>query len=123
MAESKASLKRRMKELGLPIPKDASVTDLKHRLETWKSGHGYLVRLALPPTRRPDTPVSLLELGVLYWLPNSVFAEMVVNSKLAYIVDRCESCPKGATFFDVPKDFNDKWGIGVDNGSDDISNS
>lgn len=123
MTESKASLKRLMKEAGLPIPKDASVDDLKHRLATWKNGKGFLIRLAFPSSRKANTPVSLLEQGVVYWLPNSLFAEMVLKSKIVYILDRCDNCPEGATFLDVPKDFNDRWGIGVDNGSNDISNS
>ena len=52
MAESKAALVRQLKERGLPVPKGAKVAELQHRLKHWKSPNGYLMRLALPVSRR-----------------------------------------------------------------------
>ena len=41
----------------------------------------------------------------------------MAETRLVFIVGRILNAPKGATVLDVPKDFNDRWGIGVDNGS------
>lgn len=115
---NKAQLIKQLKSKDIPVPKGASVGELKHRLDTWEGGEGYLFRLAIPPSRKGmDNPAHLLEFGSVYWIPNSRFARLIAETRLVFIMGREYDVPKGATFLDVPKDFNDRWGIGVDNGS------
>ena len=114
----KTKLIKQLKDSGITIPKGASVAELKHRATYWESGKGYLMRLALPTTRKPDSPATLLQQGVVYWIPNSAFARMIAETRLVFIMGRSETAPINAITLDVPKDFNDRWGIGVVNGSD-----
>jgi len=103
LSDSKASLVRQLKERGLPVPKGATVGDLKHRLKHWKGGKGYLMRLALPP--RSDSVAAMLEYGKVYWVPNSDFAEQMAKTKVVYIVGMELNPPTSVTVLDVPKGF------------------
>jgi len=117
---NKAQLVKQLKSKGIPVPKGATVDELKHRHDTWEGGKGYLFRLAIPASRKgADNPAHLLEFGSIYWVPNSRFARLIAETRLVFIMGRENEVPKGATLLDVPKDFNDRWGIGEDNGSDD----
>ncbi len=115
---NKTTLKKQLKAKGIPIPKDATVSELKHRLEYWLGGKGYMFRLAIPTARMPDEshPVKLLDFGNLYWIPNSKYAEMIALTKMVFIIGRSVDPPKGSIVLDVPKDFNDKWGVGATDG-------
>ena len=115
---NKAQLVKQLKAKNIPIPPSASIGELEHRLENWEGGEGYLFRLAIPASRKgPDNPAHLLEFGSIYWVPNSRFARLIAETQLVFIMGRENSAPKGTVLLDVPKDFNDRWGIGVDNGN------
>ena len=115
---NKTTLKKQLKAKGIPFPKDATVTELEHRLEYWLGGDGYMFRLAIPNTRAHEShPVRLLEFGNLYWIPNSKYAEMIALTKMVFIMGRSLDPPAGSIVLDVPKDFNDKWGVGATDGS------
>jgi len=118
---NKTTLKKQLKAKGIPFPKDGTVAELEHRLEYWLGGDGYMFRLAVPASRMKDEshPVRLLEYGNMYWVPNSKYAEMIALTKMVWIMGRSLDPPKGSVVLDVPKDFNDKWGIGVTDGSND----
>jgi len=103
MSESKAALVRQLKERGLPVPKGAKVADLKHRLEHWKGGKGYLMRLALPVPK--GSIASVFEQGKLYWVPNSLYAEKLAKTRVVYIVGMELEPPATVTMLDVPIDF------------------
>lgn len=108
----KAKLVKQLNKKGIAIPKDAKLTDLRHRAEHWLSGAGWLVRLAKPSSRKPNNPVSLLEsMKTTYWLPDSHMAKRIVESKLVFVMGRVTTPPQGVTMIDVPKDYNDKWGM------------
>ena len=111
------TLKKQLKEKGIPIPKNATVAELEHRLKYWVDGNGYMFRLALPASRVGEGhPVQLLEQGQLYWIPNSEFAHIIANTKLVYLMGRTLNPPKECVVLDVPKDFSDKWGVGGTDG-------
>ena len=38
-------------------------------------------------------------------------AHDIIQSKLVFVLGRTISIPTDATFLDVPKDYNDRWGI------------
>ena len=103
MAESKAALVRQLKERGLPVPKNAKVADLKHRLKHWKGGKGYLLRLALPVPN--DSIASTLEYDKLYWVPNSEYAERLARTRAVFIVGMELEPPATVIPLDVPIDF------------------
>lgn len=105
MSESKASLVRQLKQKGVPVPKGATVADLKHRATHWKGGNGFLFRLAIPNRKGPNHPVALLEQGKVYWVPNSEFARVIAESNMVFIMDTTPEPPATAVFLDVPKDF------------------
>lgn len=115
---TKATLIKKLKQKGITIPKNATVAELEHRLKYWHDGNGYMFRLALPASRAGEGhPVQLLESGTIYWIPNSEFAHIIANTKLVYLMGRTMNPPKECVVLDVPKDFNDKWGLGVTDGS------
>lgn len=115
---TKATLIKKLKQKGISIPKNATVAELEHRLKYWHDGNGYMFRLALPTSRVGEGhPVQLLESGTVYWIPNSDFAHIIANTKLVYLMGRTMNPPKECVVLDVPKDFNDKWGLGVTDGS------
>ena len=114
---TKTTLIKKLKQKGIPIPKNATVAELEHRLKYWIDGNGYMFRLALPSSRvGKGHPVQLLESGSIYWIPNSDFAHKIANTKLVYLMGRSLVPPKECVVLDVPKDFNDKWCVGDTNG-------
>lgn len=121
----KATLVKSLRNKGIPIPKGAKVSDLKHLDEHWLSPNGWLVRLALPASRKPNNPVNLLPDKNTYWLPDSHMAHSIVESKLVFVLGRCEEPPNNVTTIEVPKDYNDRWNIkGVkEDGSNDRTDS
>ena len=113
----KTKLLKQLKSKGITAPLGAKMTELRHMAEHWIDGQGYLFRLAIPPSRKPGNPANLLEFETLYWVPNSDFAHMIAKSQLVYIIGRSFIVPEGTVVLDVPKDFNDRWGVGESNGS------
>ena len=102
MAKStKASLIKRLKNKGIPIPETPLIANLEHRLDNWEPGFGYLFRLAVKsvPT---DSAARYIPKGIICWLPNSAFAREVFNSRLVYFLGRAVEPPKGALLVDVP---------------------
>tara|TARA_R100001594_G_C3884085_1_gene226747 strand:+ start:207 stop:500 length:294 start_codon:yes stop_codon:yes gene_type:complete len=87
-----------LKDKGIPIPKDATVEQLQHRLDTWESGKGYLVRPAKLPRKSPK-----LDANMNYWIPNSNFARQMIKSQQVFLLTRC-NIPKRGDFelLDVP---------------------
>tara|TARA_R100001015_G_C4634282_1_gene200519 strand:+ start:5069 stop:5425 length:357 start_codon:yes stop_codon:yes gene_type:complete len=113
----KIKLLKTLKSRGIVAPKGAKVNDLKHMVEHWLSGSGFLLRLALPPSRKPDNPANLMQFDTLYWIPDSRFGRLIAESQLVLIMGRADQPPEGSVVLDVPKDFNDRWGVGVTDGS------
>lgn len=97
----KASLIKRLKNKGIPIPEKPLVADLEHRLNNWEGGYGYLFRIAVKSIPK-NSVVEHIPKGIICWVPNSVFAREVFNSRLVYFLGRAIEPPKGATFVDVP---------------------
>ena len=115
----KIKLLKKLKNRGIDAPKGAKVSDLKHMVEHWLSGNGFLLRLALPPSRKPENPANLMEFDTMYWIPDSQFGRLIAESQLVMIMGRSYHPPEGCVILDVPKDFNDRWGVGGSNGSDE----
>lgn len=113
-APSKASLVKKCNELGIPIPEGAVVADLQHRLKHWRGGAGHNVRLFRGWGRKYDGhPLSLLtNRKALYWLPDSLMADMIMATKLVIPVRRGEPL-NNAVIIDVPEGFD-----GGNDGSD-----
>jgi hypothetical protein len=112
LSESKTSLVKKLRDLGIVPPKGTAVEDLKHMVKYWKSPNGYLFRLALPASRRPGSPAELLTTdSVIHWVPDSDFAVMIAESNLVFIMGRSLEPPKDSVILDVPKDFSDRWGV------------
>lgn len=107
----RAKLVKQLNKKGIEIPEGAKIADLRHRLEHWLSGNGWLVRLAKPASRLPNTPIVLLPDANTYWLPDSRMAREIVETKLVFVLGRTPFPPKGTPAIDVPKDFNDKWPV------------
>lgn len=109
----KSKLILELNKKNIPLPETQTIVELQHRHDNWISAKGWLVRLAKPSSRKPDHPVTLLETKNTYWLPDSIMAKEIVESKLVFVLGRLSVPPKDATFLDVPKDYNDRWGISV----------
>ena len=59
---SKASLVKDLKKAQIDIPASAKIADMKHRLQYWKGGEGYLFRLLKNPSKvYAEHPISLLD--------------------------------------------------------------
>lgn len=97
---SKANLSKQLRDKGIPIPKDATVEQLQHRLDTWDSARGYLVR----PAKLPRNSAKVLEPNKNYWIPDSDFARTMLKSQEVFLLTRC-NIPKRGEFelLDVPK--------------------
>tara|TARA_R110002072_G_scaffold150725_1_gene299257 strand:+ start:309 stop:677 length:369 start_codon:yes stop_codon:yes gene_type:complete len=117
LSESKTSLVKKLRDLGIVPPKGTKIEDLKHMAKYWKGPRGYLFRLALPASRRPGSPAELLTDSVIHWVPDSDFAVMIAESKLVFIMGRSLEPPKDSVILDVPKDFNDRWGVSDTDGN------
>lgn len=116
---SKASLTKELRKLGIDIPASASIKDLSHRLKYWRSNEGYRVRLLRNPNTKFDNhPISLLEnKTILYWLPDSQMAQDMIASKILLVLGRTTKPSKDAIIFDVPSDYESRWGHGSINKS------
>jgi len=104
---NKAVLVRQLKKGGIPIPKNATIEQLEHRLRYWKSGYGYLFRLAVKAGRQ-HTDAKHLRWGKTRWVPNSDFAIAIFNSRFAYFLGRHEEIPNGATLLDIPEGYGEE---------------
>jgi len=115
----KSKLVLALKKKNIPLPENQTVVELRHRVETWRSANGWLVRLAKPASRKPDNPVMLLETKDTYWLPDSEMAQRIVESKLVFVLGRTNRPPSHVEVIDVPKDYNDRWGINANIGEEE----
>ena len=120
---TKAGLIAALKEAKIGVSKNLTVTELKHRIRYWRPGHGFLLRLIKKPSRKATQPVALLEWGHTYWVPNSRMAKDIIKSQIVFVMGRTPKPPKDATFLDVPTDYNDRWPLGGEYGSDDNTDS
>jgi len=107
----RAKLVKQLNKKGIAVPKGAKVADLRHRSEHWLSRNGWLIRLAKPSSRKPDSPLSLIPDTNTYWLPDSRMAKEIIETKLVFVLGRTPAPPKGTPVIDVPKDFNDRWPV------------
>jgi hypothetical protein len=107
----KAKLVKALKQKGIPIPKDSKVAELRHRNEHWLTGVGWLLRLAKPSSRKPQSPATLLPDKNTYWLPDSRMAHDIVKTKLVFVMGRSALPPNGTNIIDVPKDYNNRWPV------------
>jgi len=98
---SKSKLVKQLKEQSIPIPRDASVSDLQFRLDNWLGGNGFLIR-RFRVMRGQESIAELIELGKTYWVPNSHFAHDIIKSRLVFTVGRSPTPPADAVFLDVP---------------------
>lgn len=117
---SKASLVKDLKKAQIDIPASAKIADMKHRLQYWKGGEGYLFRLLKNPSKiYAEHPISLLDnKDKLYWMPNSNMASSIINTRLVLILGRTNKPSKDAIVIDVPSDYDSRW----QHGSNDITN-
>ena len=98
---SKASLSKQLKDKDIPIPTNATVEELQHRLNTWESGKGYLVRPAKLPR---NSPKLNLNSQMNYWIPNSDYAREMIKSQEVFLLTRCNIPNRGDfELLDVPK--------------------
>jgi len=107
----RTKLVKKLNDLGIPVPKGAKLADLQHRHEHWMSGSGWLVRLVRPPSRKPQSPATLIPDRETYWLPDSRMARDIVETKLVFVLGRSLSAPKGTPTIEVPEDYNDRWPV------------
>ena len=113
---TKAKLASKLKKQGIPIPKSASVDDMQHRLDHWLPGYGYVVRLLRGTSRYKHHPVSLLpSKKETYWIPNSVMAHDMIESRILLVMDRTPEPSQDTIFFDVPSDYSERYGDGSHN--------
>ena len=102
---SKAGLASKLRKAKIPIPSDATVSDLEYRLKHWLSPNGFLVR----KFRHSDAgPTRYLDYGVNYWIPDSVFAKEVLESKKVFCLGRETTVTNSATFLDVPESYGEE---------------
>ena len=107
----KAKLVKQLNRKGIEIPEGAKLADLRHRLKHWLSSNGWLIRLAKPASRKPNSPLTLLPDSNTYWLPDSRMARDIVETQLVFVLGRTSQIPKGTQVIEVPKDYNDKWPV------------
>jgi hypothetical protein len=117
---TKAQLVTQLKKLGIPIPDSAKVVDMEHRLNYWKGGEGYLVRLLRNPRQNhANHPVMLLkDKSNLYWLPNSKMADDILSSRIVLVLGRSNKPSNDAILLDVPSDYDSRWYDGGNNDTD-----
>jgi len=112
---TKAYLVKQLRKREIPIPKDATIEILKHRLKYWLGGEGFHVR-PLKYTGAinfSNSPVKLLtDKNALYWIPNSKMAHVIVGSRVVLILDRTNKPSNDAIILDVPIDYDEVFNDG-----------
>ena len=84
---------------------------MEHRLKHWSGGNGFLVRLIRSSQKRIHHPVSLLtDRQIIYWIPNSLMAKEIIESKIVFVMGRSEKPSSDTTFLDVPLDYEMRFG-------------
>ena len=97
---SKATLVKELRDKDIPIPKNPTIEALQQRLR-WLPGKGWVLRL-FKPHPEPSHPANLLEQGVMTYVPNSRFAEEIVESQKVMIVARTAMPWDGLAILDPP---------------------
>lgn len=115
--ETKASLASKLKKNNIPVPDSATKKDMQHRLNHWLGGKGFVVRLLRSSQKRTGHPVSLLtDRKTVYWIPNSLMAKRIIESKIVLVMGRSEKPSSNTTLLDVPLDYEERFGDGIRNG-------
>lgn len=100
---SKASLTKKLRDKAIPVPSEPTIANLQHRLDNWLPGKGYVVRLIRKPRLKAREQVcKVLSPKVTYWVPNSEFAQSLLNSGIIFVSQRTDEPPSDAVMFDVP---------------------
>lgn len=120
---SKAALAKQLHSKGVPVPPKATVKSLEHRVRYWMSGNGWLIRVAKPPSRKPNHPVAVIDTRDCVWIPDSRMARMIVESGLVFVLGRTAEPPNDVPVIDVPSDFDERWPEVNADGSDSDSDS
>jgi len=97
---NKAALVKELRDKQIPIPENPTIENLTSRL-SWLGGKGWIVRL-FKPHPEPSHPANLLEQGVMTYVPNSRFAEKIVESQKVMIVARTAMPWDGLAILDLP---------------------
>tara|TARA_R100000458_G_C8235331_1_gene215845 strand:- start:470 stop:796 length:327 start_codon:yes stop_codon:yes gene_type:complete len=107
MKRSKASLKNKLREAGIPIPKNATLDELIHREKHWMSGDGHIMR-RFRASRGVRDKANVLDKNTIYWVPNSEFAQNLLKTGIVFSMGRSKEPPADATFLDVPEDYGEE---------------
>ena len=101
---TRASLTKKLREQKIPIPSDATISELEHRLDAWLPGQGYVIRLIRTPRLKAREQVCKdLAKKVTYWVPNSHYAQSLLNSGIIFVSQRSAEPPADATVLEIPK--------------------
>jgi len=111
---TKASLVKKLKDAGIPVPEGADVKALEHRLKYWKPNEGgYNLSLFRGwGGKYADHPIALLaDRKAMYWLPASEMTDKILRTKLVKVMKR--GLPlNNAVVIDVPIDYEARFNGG-----------
>jgi len=104
---SKASLIKQLRKLDIPVPKNATVSQLEHRLKHWEKGDGFLVR-RFRNMRGRESIAKVISTDSTYWVPNSRFIREILKSRLVFFLGRTAMPPADAVVLDVPENYGEE---------------
>ena len=100
---TRANLTKKLRAKAIPIPSDATLDELQHRLDHWLPGPGYTFRLIrYPRSKQREQIVANLIKKQTYWVPNSHYAQNLLNSGIVFVMSRSEKPPTDAKVLNVP---------------------
>ena len=100
---TRANLTKKLRARSIPIPSDATISELQHRVDHWLSGPGYVIRLLrYPRSKRREQIATNLMKKETYWVPNSDYAQNLLNSGIVFVMSRTDKPPSDATVLDIP---------------------
>ena len=108
MAKSKkAKLIKECRDLGYTFSAKATIAELQSIIDN-NSSEGFVVRLLKPSTRFSDHPVTHLEMGETYWLPNNTVTKKIIDSHIVLILKTCylSECPNNVQVMDITEGLN-----------------
>ena len=94
----KAVLLKKASDLDIPTYGNPTVSELEHRIENWLPGKGWLIR-RLKQKHHPL--LDALAFNEAYYIPNSLRARSLVETKSVAVLRRVYEPPEGVLVLEV----------------------
>ena len=101
--KSKAQVAKALKNKGIPLPDEDSLDAMLHRLNTWDSPNGFLLRRMKTARYNNHNLPEFIDIGAVIWMPDSEYTKNIIRSGVMWPMGRT-TYKSAYTLVDIPMD-------------------